>query len=129
MLPTNIGRLFVAKFRESVIDDQWEAAIVDFQKAALTEDFDTTMRLFGHWLLAKPTEEQMVLFNNLYELTRIETKGNLVQMVAEVFKENSSGSVKLEAIKLLDALLDGSAKLGEGEAARLIIKLANTDED
>lgn len=132
MLPTNIGVLFKNKdtFKDILENQYWEEAIICFQRATYTEDFEIVMRLMEPWFDNEPSENQMKRFKNLYELTKLEVKGNLIQMVADVYKDTgTTSSTKLEAVKLLDALLEGKVAIDEEGAAKLIIKLADTKDD
>lgn len=132
MLPTNVAKLFLSRelFKGLLDPEYWERALIDFQKVALVEEFDKAYKMFSVWLDDEPSEEQMKEFEALYELTRTESKGVLIQYASQIAGDDkASSSNKLDALRLLDQFINGDGTVDPENAAKLIIKLADTKDE
>lgn len=84
------------------------AAISDFQKVAATGSFDDSLIMIeAHLTNGELSDEQVQSLEQIYEFTKIEVNGIIVNSIGSIMDDSDVESNRLHAAKLLHAIQNG----------------------
>lgn len=129
LLPTNIAAALAHKHglnkrTLAQSNDGFLYAIRDFQRLALTQDFETSCMMFDILLQEGKTltDEDTEVMMKIYEVTKKEANGLIVGAVTELL-HSANNRDKMDAAKLLSILVNDEQSLDGGDIRKLMAKV------